>query len=512
MMIGKGSLLKKKEEAEVMRKNKLQMLTSLICAAILGAAVFLVPCLAEESGETQQVADTEEGADSEENASSQNKYSVKEVGKISDSYGSIQEYRGALIGFRGSTYDLLNIHGETIVEDIAGAEKLFGNYVVATKKNADVEEKNLKGIFTVEGDEILSCQAASISLPETSVSTDYRYLKVIFVTEKTDKTDECILYFTDSMFSISPSPDDVMYKGYYKIFDVKNKKFVGDLEFTGHDSYSLKQCGDSFFVIEDGIYAQYDENGKVLNTGDEYSLNGVADNCFVFRDSDGNYVISDDQGRETFRSKQTIYTISRSDHGYLTIHDGNEDVEYVIDKNGNRVSDFAFSDSPSEEHNDVFTYRNDSNEYRIVKADGTLIAETIGYVTYEAPGYYLVETGLSEYALYGKEGVVAEGIKEDGYYLVHSNGEKLLVINKGDFLIPLNDDTPGSLFCGMARFYDGNAEIVYDVFNGEELLRCEDCRDTVTVGRYVLQQSRDKWTVSEVYFNDKPVDGSMMKD
>lgn len=497
-----------------MKKQTKSKWIAMGCVILLGLAAYISPvgCVdAHASQETAEKAGKED--ESNEKTGKENHYSIKEVSKIEDKYNSIHVYSGALIAFRGSSYDLLDIHGEPIVENITSAEALFGDYVTADKKNEDEEEKNVRGLFTVEGEEIIPCEAASIAAPVALPAKDYRYIKVIYVTDKTDSTSDCILYYTDSMFSLSPSPDDTMYKGYYKVFDLEKRQFVSDLRFTGADSYSLHQCGDSFIIVEDGKYTQYDENGKELTSGDEYDIHGYSEECFVIEETDGSSVVIDDKGKEIYRSRQDIYPIERSDHGYLSIYDSNEYVNYIIDKNGKRISDFAFSDVPQEEHNNLFLYRNEEGDNRIVKSDGTIIVETAGYVTYDAPGYYLVETGLSEKALYDENGLVAEKINDNGCYLAYSDGKKALVINDGTFSIPLNEEGHlSALFYGMAYAEHGRTSDVYDMFTGEKLLSCENYMETTTVGRYVLQQDGDYWTVSEAFFNEEPVGTYLMKD
>ena len=148
------------------------------------------------------------------------KYSITEEGTIPDQSYSFM--KNSLLTSDGEHYDFDNNKGEVVITSIADVDYL-GNDLYEVRQEMTLEDVNKTGLYTGEGEELIPCEAASIVRPYNR-ERDFHFLAVIYTTEQTDDKSESIIYFTESMISLHAGEDDVMYKGYAKIYDLDNRK------------------------------------------------------------------------------------------------------------------------------------------------------------------------------------------------------------------------------------------------------------------------------------------------
>ena len=177
------------------------------------------------------------------------KYSITEEGTIPDQRYSFM--RDSLLTSDGEHYVFNNSKGEAVIDSIADVDYL-GDDLYAVRQEMTMEDVNKTGLYTGEGEELIPCEAASIVRPHNR-DRDFHFLEVIYTTEQTDDESEAIIYFTQSMFSLHVGEDDVMYKGYAKIYDLDNRKFVDNFEAARLDRYSFYDLGESFLIDRVGV-------------------------------------------------------------------------------------------------------------------------------------------------------------------------------------------------------------------------------------------------------------------
>ncbi len=298
------------------------------------------------------------------------------------------------------TYELLSLSGENLLGKEYHNYHYYGNGITGayTFSQENPPVCDLVNAFT--GETILSDNATKIE------PISDRYLYVIFATEQTDNENECFIYFTDNMFSFGgPSGDDIMYKGYAKVYDLEKHAYVEGLMLE--KPYDVTVCGTTLCVVasswygvselyfEDGtcvkdqqyLYAGenilmqkdystesviiYDcnmveiityENADVI--ANSISGTGYSDQYLKFIGADGKYGVMDMQGNEVLPA---IYKYIESVSNDLFI------VTEYVDEKYNRHLGIVASDGTEVvpcEYSSIYLYRNE-NAYCMYDFDQT---------------------------------------------------------------------------------------------------------------------------------------------
>ena len=402
--------------------------------------------------------------------------------------------RDAILVPEGDSYSMASISGEKIVGPIADAEYLGGGFYSVTEP---LEEDNVNktGIVTETGEIILPCEAAKVVQSTNREGDGARFLEIIYTTEKTDNEDECIIYFTESMFSLSVGEDDVMYKGYAKVFDLQNKKFVDGVELTNSNRSGFYDFGSSFAVEHGGTVTMYDENGQQiwesegLVMGDTYSALSVS--------TDGKYYIVDRTGSDVYAADNSIDACCKP-LDLFKVYDGEQDAPYhIIDMQGNPVLPDAYG----------AIYDGTGSCYRVKKTaeqedastligtDGAVLAENVDYISYPAGSYTYVKFSDKDAVAVNSPAGYFEGLEEDSSSnLVFKKDGKPVVLNTGEAL-DLADDVDGSgIAPGLLKVREntsaGTSYSLYDLFTGEQLLEPKYA-DIELAGEYVCASTTD---------------------
>ena len=401
--------------------------------------------------------------------------------------------RSAILVPEGDTYSMVSVNGEKIVGPIANAEYL-GSGLYSVTEPLEEDNVNKTGLVTLEGEVIIPCEAASIALPANRNADGVRFLEVIYTTEKTDNEDECIIYFTESMFSLSVGEDDVMYKGYTGIFDLQNKRFVEGVQLDKANRNGFYDFGNSFAIEHGGTVNLYAENGaqiwesEGLVMGDTYSALSVS--------TDGKYYIVDGTGTDVYAADNSIDACCKA-LDLFKVYDGEQDAPYhIIDMQGNQVLPDAYG----------IVYDGTGSCYRVTKSaddDASVVVGTDGAVLAENVDYVVAGTGSYTYIKFADKDAVAvnspagyfDELEEDSSSnLFFRKGGKPVVLNTGEAL-ELSDGAEASAIApGLLKVEEstsaGTSYSLYDLFTGEQLLEPKYA-DIEMAGEYVCACTTD---------------------
>ena len=194
----------------------------------------------------------------------------------------------------------------------------IGDYfqVMTVEKNSIVDAASLNCVGLVDkfGNEIIPCKYAAIN------DINERFFRVCEVTEQTTNKDEALVYYTDKIFSLSASDDDILFKGRWYIYDVVAGRMLEGI--SGTNAYSMSAYGD--FVT---YYTDSQEEITVSANGTR-----ISDDATLF--SNGIYKIeNDDESGAVYDANGKLFDFSADD---FIPSDGQDDYilasKYINDK------------------------------------------------------------------------------------------------------------------------------------------------------------------------------------
>ena len=414
------------------------------------------------------------------------KYELTEEGSLSVDQRISFMYDSIMVSDDDS-YTFLSVKGDKLVENLANVDYLGGDLYEVSTPYED-EDVNTTGLVTAEGEILIPCEAASIKTPGNR-EDGIRFLEIIYTTGTTDNEDECFIYFTDSMISLSVGENDVMYKGYARIYDTKLKQFVGDLEFTTPTRYGFYDLGNSFAYEEGDNTIIYDADGKELWRTSGY-VEGATYNALAVS-TNGKHYIVDASGKDSYVSSGSLDDcIPALD--YFKNYDSETSSYQAIDMEGNPVLEGTYYAIHSSFNNnyDVVPDK-DSEEEVVVASDGTVVAEDVDYCTNIIGGYGYIELNDDETYLLATPSGVYDGLQSGtASELLFGKNDDPVILNTGETIDFGDEEVDGdTLAPGLLKVEksssNGTYYGLYDLFTGEELLPVEYDRIEMA-GEYIL--------------------------
>lgn len=409
---------------------------------------------------------------------------LTKVSEIKDPENKMRARQNGFVLQEGEGFTLLSVTGEALTgQPLTDYEYLGDGLYEVT---ADKEDVNRKGLVACTGEILIDCDAAGIS------RVGDRYVSVLYGTGMTDNEEEAYFYTTENSFSITYSEGDVMYKGYGKIYDLEQKRFVDNVEVTNPYRYAVTSCGDTFAVEdEEGVTRLYNENGQVLfetlrtvETGSGlYCVSGRSDEPTKIYDGKGTFVNELELDVDLIRGSEKYLEVWTEDY-----------LRQIADLKGNILSEEKY-DIIYEENGGLFEVETEDGKDQLVCADGTVMAEA-GYYGYFGYGCYIVEKQNSE-LLVDAEGVLFEITADDERL---KNGNCVLNFAKRDVVV-LKQELWESLtdYLTEIREIEMKKHGVYDVLSGEIVLPCE--YDEITVaGDHLYAKQGDTWNVFSIEY------------
>lgn len=336
---------------------------------------------------------------------------------------------------------------------------------------ANTTDVNSNALVDADGKVLLPFEAAFYSWPgEYDNKTQKRFILAYYGTEETDDTSDYLFYTTEDMFAIGePGKDDTLYKGYAKIYDIQNNKFVDGLQFEHIDKYeTINIVGNSILVKnEDETYTLYNAEGKKLL--DLNSRIDTTDNIIIERsETNSGCRVYDENGTEIFKSGKSIYPLSTSTGNYLYYSDYSGSSKYVIlDEKGNEI--LTSDKNVYEEDCDIFKVKGDG-PYIFIDKNGKELGQTEGSTYSAGYGRFFLETGVNTYTLIGPSGTLAEEVTKESYF--YTKDGSIICLNDGTGFLTYDENARYTVK-GYLLFVSpgyGEAGAVYDLFTGKKLV------------------------------------------
>ncbi|MBQ8248884.1 MAG: hypothetical protein IJY93_03245 [Clostridia bacterium] len=289
--------------------------------------------------DTTEADTTEADTEAEETAPVVKDYASIPDGLTAEKVGSFKKANLSEVGKGGMVYQdedsgkygVVSFDGKNDTGAIYAECEADGMYFVVSHKKLEAVENvsglNIYGLIDGNGNVIVPEEYALFD------SLSDKYVQAIKATEQTDSKDDYLLYYSTGIFSsIAASDDDILYKGYWEIFDTETGKKVPGV--TASNAYSIDVTGDFIkFVSDDEEYVRVDSNGNVFDEDVIVFSNG----CYMAYS--GGPVYSAD-GAELFDPKDTGFVPYMSAGEYIVGRKTDGDVKsYILwDAQGNIVT------------------------------------------------------------------------------------------------------------------------------------------------------------------------------
>lgn len=471
---------------------------ALCLAGCGGSQPSSAPSEPEEAEQTQEEAPAEEEPAAQELGKAQLEvgscdyhYELKEVGTFEGDKRIPSFQQKGAIGFNDAgDPQLMGVDGKPLMDGaiIRGIEYWTDGIYEVALENDDV---NNTGLVSVADGVLVPCVAATIEYA-TEEACDARFVEVIYATDKTDNEDECFVYATDKLVSISIDEGDTMYKGYAKVYDLQKHAFVDGVEITNGSRRALRDLGDAFVVQdEDDKYTMYDATGKEI-----WSSTGYADfgrHSLTYQSGGKSYIV-DAKGETTFATEGYLNTLASTNDLYILQDD---DQKWVIDTKGNVVLEGNF-EKVTGEFDGLFSVT-DGGKSMIVDGQGKALAEDLEEfsVIQALPGIQTYKNTAGKRVLFLSNGTLVEDVDGSMYDLDFYKDDSHLVISTGSY--DVNISNPDVLTIGLIRGYKDSSSdkyALYDLFSGAELLEA-NYESINWAGGYVYAYKNGAWTVYE---------------
>lgn len=431
-------------------------------------------------------------------------YTLKEIGTIAEDY----------LGFRS---DGVIIHRETDEEADENIDYLrdrLGNFIgdkplhnvtnivdniMAVRLVSD--DINSTGLVSADGEVLIPFEAAIISTMRTDIDDpDVKYLKVVYSTGQTENEEEAFFYVTDKFFSLSPDDDDVFFKGFAKIYDLENRRFLSFV-ITNPSVSAAQACGDYLALREDDVLNLYDDQENLISQSGSYPE--LAWN-YLIKTNHPYYEVYGCDETLYFRSENTLSAFT--ENLILETYYNEDDVrQYAVrDIYGNLLFESGSKRIELERYGLFKLY--DEEEEVLVDQTGAELLRIPSFFTHMGYGYWQYHEDTDDgykYFMVDPNATATEVYSAEKLCFVQQldPGYSFYVFADGDFTLSLNASGYSQLTKGLVSVKIDGLYGVYDLFSGEELLppiykRIDFCYDCI------YAYKNDAWTVFETTLNN----------
>lgn len=372
-------------------------------------------------------------------------FAISQTGTLS-SEAEITACGGAFLQKDDQRVRLLNMKGEPVTESYAKIEKITGNFYSVNEGLTSIDDVNKTGIVDANGQVILKPECFMISpISEEGSSNDSdRYIKVFYATETTKDKDECLVYLSDSMFTSlgGPSGEDTMFKGYYKVYDLKNKAFIDGVEFKRQTYDDVRVSGDLLKIKdENGVSKVYGTDGKVLfdEADGKIKVFDMSNHLVVIENVDDyTCTLYDETGKKVCSHESSIHSITGDAPAYYFNTDNGYE---AYDISGKKLSQEALY--TINYYNDGVLCVTDENQTkRLINTEtGSVIegSEVTGNYHYCGYGYWTCYNDNGTNTVFTKNGKLGDfddsNVDDVVITKKTENGEDAFIFDKNDFTV-----------------------------------------------------------------------------
>ena len=394
-------------------------------------------------------------------------YTLEEIGSFEEpDIGTLDVKSNKLaVKYDDGTWSVLTAAGgtsdskryESIEQLRPAAGSDYSGYFAVTDPAAS--DENNKGLIDIDGNLLIPCESLGFDRLGTGITSD-RYVEVYYSTGETTE---------DADYFISITTGDKgqrYYKGYTRVYDLKNKDFTGDLRINSTEK--IYSCGDHF-VVEDPekVFTLYDAGGNTVRVFQAGGVN-IGKGVVTARVNDISYVYDED-GSLLFSSPDTVYPVSGGS-SYLKKYSSEGYV--VLDKTGSQVLSSSYKDVYGE-RNGIFFLTTNWKNIQLIDLGGTVLYQADEYFYWITDSYWYTKSERYKNVLVGPCGKIGDRFL-DIEKMTDKNNSGYFVINDRKYSLHLNDDKAQSLTYGMISAKEKSGYyMVYDLFTGQKLLPAE---------------------------------------
>lgn len=296
-----------------------------------------MPTIADVIPTEEQTQATEKEDDNALSSVDDSEFVVNKLGTI-ENKGSYfyKELGGAYYKDDNDMYGIISRDGSKDTGAVyTNVEAEYDNafFVVSQKKDADVTsvaDLNSSGLLNDDLQLVVPMEYAAIDILSD------RFVKVCEVTEQTDNKDEALVYYTDSMISITASDDDTFFKGNWYVYDIlKGAKVPG---ISGTQAYYIDVYGSYIEYIDEAA------NDYVIKNADGETVTGefevFEDGTLLVAEGNKGTVYNPDNTKAFSFEVDGYIPYERLENGHFAaVREENDGMTFVIlDGEGKAVS------------------------------------------------------------------------------------------------------------------------------------------------------------------------------
>lgn len=251
--------------------------------------------------------------------------------------------------------------------EIAGGS---GKGYIVTTAASKTENINPCGLMNKYGEMLLENKFAHIKM------INDRYAQVITALEKTDDEKEALVYYTDRSHALSPEEGDVMYRGRWELYDLKNREFVNRVVGSTSDYITAKGQFVTY-TLDSGKKLTVDAAGEAVTDGRQI----LDDGSYILDKKDGKKTLYSTDGKRLFDYDPSLFLVRGVVDGYY--YAKNDLGYFLLNSKGEKLSceftsfiTHAFPDFVlvsghvlTYEGRDMFSEKINALEYDIVNRD-----------------------------------------------------------------------------------------------------------------------------------------------
>ena len=468
------------------------------------------------TGSSISAISAEEKEEAVEETANPNAVTLTRLGEIDDPQGKVEFNASAPVYVDGDKVTLCNYMGEktdidvtkaTNYQTVINADESITGKSVYTIQMPKKEGVNNLGLYSEDGEELIACSASMIRRMDKSS----RFLKITFATKKTKSQKKAILFTSNDLITpMFPGDDEVMYKGYVKFYDLKEKRMVPltNKITSNNEADKYEACGNSI-IYDNSVNGQviiYNADGQeiasyvhspmYLSIGKEiYCINKGMD--YQGHDT---HMVCDDNANVLFKKTKAMYCSTNYDNYVEVVK--KEDAA-VYDRNGQEVIPSGTYSSFEGIHGDAVFHMKKGKKHIYITKDGKEIYKTKELDSKLSEGVFYCDAKKGTYHVIDERGLLAttKRIPDLALYQEENGTNSYFIYNQKEY-VPFpasNYTTKGVLL--KTQEEETALYSLHELVDGTLLL--DNCNEIFWIDNYIYASKDGKWSVYKVSIPEK---------